>query len=777
VSMTSSFQTYLANKASGALDHPLKVTFFTSKAATTKREETVSLKQLVERLINTKAATKEALPWLKLAAFGDQRSAGDSLRNNANVLQIHGVEADYDGEQITVDRARAIIQNARLAAVLYTSPSHTADTPRWRVLCPTSAPLQPDARAHLVARLNGLFVGALAAESFTLSQSYFFGSLTTSTAHQVVTIEGRFIDAADDLDAEAVGKPKPPVSSEPIARTFTAPPHNGGSAYGLEALARECGAIRSAYEGSKHHALNKAAYSIGGLVSAGELTEGAAFSELSAALNDIRTQCKDFRAAQNTLRKSFDDGRRAPRDVPEYNPPPEEIHPAAAFLAKLYQKQSENVLKPLPVSDGLFAVDGALKLLVDETIRTAIRPQPFLALGAAICAIGVLAGRRYRTDTDLRTNIYIAAVAESGGGKDHAPEVVRRAFAEANLMRYLGGETIASGRAVLSSLVAHPAKLFQIDELGLFLKGVTGNKAPTHRAEIWSELMKLYSRAKGLYSGTEYADQKVNARQDIYSPHACLYGTTTPGTFWSALEGGAMMDGSLARFLVFVTDDDRPERNKRPGIFAASQALTDALQSIAAGPAAQKNGNLGEIMSAATAMQPHTVSLTKAADSAHDKRLDGLEGWARKSVGTPQASIVNRIGENAIKLALIRAISSNPADPTIGEQDVAWGWAIAEHCARSLLRDADRFMADSEFQKRCNKALELIRKHGPCTAREMFQRGFKHPERERREVFDALIGNGVIVAQASNHQGAGRPTVRYSIAGLSTAALDEVCDV
>jgi len=50
--------------------------------------------------------------------------------------------------------------------------------------------------------------------------------------------------------------------------------------------------------------------------------------------------------------------------------------------------------------------------------------RPFLALGAAICAFGVLAGRKYGTCTDLRTNIGVTAVAESGGGKDHAPEVI-----------------------------------------------------------------------------------------------------------------------------------------------------------------------------------------------------------------------------------------------------------------------------------------------------------------------------------------------------------------
>ena len=357
-------------------------------------------------------------------------------------------------------------------------------------------------------------------------------------------------------------------------------------------------------------------------------------------------------------------------------------------------------------------------MLVDECVSSALRPQPFLALGAAICAVGALAGRKYRTSTDLRSNVYIAAVAESGGGKDHPPEVIRRCFDLAKLDRYLGGENLASGRGMLSALEQHPARLFQIDEFGLFLNTVTGGKAPAHKAEIWSELMKLYSRAKGIYRGTEYANKKEAPRVDIHEPCVCFYGTTTPSTFWKALEGGAMMDGSLARFLVFVTDTDRPERNRDAGIIAPPPELIEALKAIARGQGEPPPpGNLPNVhvvpMAATQASTPYTVQMTTAATALHDRKLTEEDAWARRVAGTPHAPIVNRLGENASKLALICAVSRNPAHPTITEVEIAWGWALAEHCARSILRDAQRFLADNEFEKRLNKAIDIIRKHGP----------------------------------------------------------------
>ena len=77
---------------------------------------------------------------------------------------------------------------------------------RWRILAPLSQSHPPEARKKLVARLNGLLEGKLAGESFTLSQSYYYGSINDNSNHRVEVIDGDFIDLRDDLDAGAIGK-------------------------------------------------------------------------------------------------------------------------------------------------------------------------------------------------------------------------------------------------------------------------------------------------------------------------------------------------------------------------------------------------------------------------------------------------------------------------------------------------------------------------------------------------------------------------------------------
>ena len=186
---------------------PFAVTVFPDTSGETAREFQWRVDELAERLRQAQRyPDKDSCPLLKLARFGVTRTGKNSLRHDGNVIEISGIEADYDGEKLSFSDAQALIARAGVSAVLYTSASHTEDAPRWRVLCPTSRPYPPSARARFVARLNGILGGVLAPESFRLSQSYFIGRVSDDYA--VARAHGRFIDLADDLDTKATYGPK-----------------------------------------------------------------------------------------------------------------------------------------------------------------------------------------------------------------------------------------------------------------------------------------------------------------------------------------------------------------------------------------------------------------------------------------------------------------------------------------------------------------------------------------------------------------------------------------
>jgi len=223
----------------------MHVTFFRDHFAKRFTTEQLTLSDLRERVLNAAAREKGKLPWLKLAVFGNKKTTEGSLRHDDNVQQISGIEIDCDTEKAAFGDVVAALKAIHISALSYTSPSHTADKPRWRILAPTSQLLPPAERAHLVARLNGALKAKLSAdkiaavESFTLSQAYFYGWLMNKPGldHHAEVIEGDFIDLRDDLaQYEATGT----VSAAATDKTATAS-NDDDRAHGFEAILAEMG--------------------------------------------------------------------------------------------------------------------------------------------------------------------------------------------------------------------------------------------------------------------------------------------------------------------------------------------------------------------------------------------------------------------------------------------------------------------------------------------------------------------------------------------------------
>ena len=98
------------------------VTFIKDETGAEMRRVDMTLPQLAEHIRFTTAASKMALPWLKLAIFGNQRSEKNSLRTNENVLQITGIEVEHDAGEIAFGTALATILKAGIRCIIYTSP-------------------------------------------------------------------------------------------------------------------------------------------------------------------------------------------------------------------------------------------------------------------------------------------------------------------------------------------------------------------------------------------------------------------------------------------------------------------------------------------------------------------------------------------------------------------------------------------------------------------------------------------------------------------------------
>lgn len=188
---------------------PIEFTIFPDRFAQNARRESGTWGDLVEMLRNPpEHGDKKKCPLIKLATFGDRRSEKGALRHDANVLEVFGIEGDYDAESMSVDKAVTLLASHGIESLVYTSASHGVVThddkgrqrsnggPRWRVLAPLSRPHAPAERDRLVAMLNYALGGILADESFTLSQTYYFGKVK-NVEYQCRYVRGDFIDTLD----------------------------------------------------------------------------------------------------------------------------------------------------------------------------------------------------------------------------------------------------------------------------------------------------------------------------------------------------------------------------------------------------------------------------------------------------------------------------------------------------------------------------------------------------------------------------------------------------
>jgi hypothetical protein len=364
----------------------------------------------------------------------------------------------------------------------------------------------------------------------------------------------------------------------------------------------------------------------------------------------------------------------------------------------------------------------------------------------------------------------VAGMAESGGGKEHGRQCVTTSFMAAGLANYIGGSHLASGSGLLSALSRNPSCIFQLDEFGAFLKKAINPRAPKHVAEIWDFLTELATSAGSVFLGAEYADQRERPRQDIIEPCCVIHATTVPQTFWEALNPGFLRDGSFARWLLFVSDDPLPRLNTTPAdMKAVPPALIDGLQAIAAGAAIP--GKVGNLVGVAVATpQPYTVPYDAAAAAMLADLAEAITERQRLHLGSSISALLARCWEHITRIAMIHAISANPAAPVITTASVEWAEQVVAYCTDTMIQDSSRYVSDNDLEQQIKRVLSIIRKAGPKgISRHRLTRitWFLGSERRRDEVLSELRNAELIIQSVrmpGTNSAGGRPVTVFRLA-------------
>ena len=437
-------------------------------------------------------------------------------------------------------------------------------------------------------------------------------------------------------------------------------------------------------------------------------------------------------------------------DAKVFEPPPAKVAPVAPW------KKAEPVAAPFKRKSVSLEPRGAVGKLTQYINETSIRPQPILALAAALCAIGTLAGRKYRSPSNLRTNLYAISLADSGAGKNHSRQIIDRIFSDfLGAEKKIGGSKIASGSGLLSALHRSPSILFQIDEFGMFLGAMLDKRGPKHLIEIMSHMTELFTSSNLTYHGIEYADQRDRPRQEIVQPCLSVYGTTVPNHFWKALESSNAVDGSLARFLVFESEENYPDDQNAPEKDPPAD-LIDLLTRINAGiggiASMLDGGHTPELM--------HASYDDAATKMIKDQKLDTTKKL-RALEGTPFTSFWARRDELTIKVAMIHAIGCDPENPIINTYDVEFARFIVDRSINQLVDGVERYVSDNAAENFSKRVIEIVRKAGGSIDKSRLYKQTLFLGRDRDTTLKALLGSEDLIEVIK--ETGGRPKTIYRL--------------
>ena len=175
------------------------LTFFADRNVTSGTIQSADLlKELVSPSTLIKSANKEDLPLFSGAHWPkNSRAAGNEPLSVWSVIVEHDAGSyALNPRAMSYDEAMQRLRTWGIKALIYTSPSHSPEAPRWRIVCGLNDEILPSQHVTFVAALNGVLDGVLASESADIKRAWFYGRCGEAEEYRSEEVEGQPLDVA-----------------------------------------------------------------------------------------------------------------------------------------------------------------------------------------------------------------------------------------------------------------------------------------------------------------------------------------------------------------------------------------------------------------------------------------------------------------------------------------------------------------------------------------------------------------------------------------------------
>lgn len=403
-------------------------------------------------------------------------------------------------------------------------------------------------------------------------------------------------------------------------------------------------------------------------------------------------------------------------------------------------ESEENDAPDIPEDPGVMPVEmmripGFISDVIDYCNDNSPVRNPAMAFCGALALQSVLGARKVRDPADNRTNLYIIALAPTGGGKDFPRKINQIALRQMGMDSFYVTR-FGSGEAIEDKLAATPTLLCQTDEIDGMLLQVKG--ARDARFESLMERLKEIFTSADSAIVTRCLAGKSNTTVD--QPSLTIFGTAVPVHYYSALSEKMLTDGFFSRTICVeascVVEDQDP----------AIVRLPDRIKEQIAWWAhySPTPGDLANLHP-----QPTIIELTDEAReiiAAVRQKARRHQNDANAVNDTVKAAIWSRVRQMTRKLALIYAISRDCRSPIIDAEAMSWSRDFVIHQAKRMLFMAHEHVSDNPFHAQCLKVVKRLRESPEQTlGRKSLLRLMHCKASELNDIVGTLIEQGRII--------------------------------
>ncbi|RQS39737.1 bifunctional DNA primase/polymerase [Burkholderia sp. Bp8990] len=387
------------------------------------------------------------------------------------------------------------------------------------------------------------------------------------------------------------------------------------------------------------------------------------------------------------------------------SPTPVWLTPRAPSPAPVYIAPNSSAAPAPAIPTHIMHPPGMLGRIAEWINATAPKRQPELAVAAAITLGATVMQRRYRSNFANFTSLYVVMVAKSTEGKEHPQAAVERVLTAANLSNLVAGSGYTSSGAVYSELLRKPSHLAIIDEMGKLLK-LSRAKGNSNAEAAIDKLVEAFGKLAGVMRPPVYSSMTVpKGMQDtgdrvIHNPAISLLGATTPATFYDALTDDLVRDGFLGRLLVVESSQPRQlarlvDQTEPPSDIV--EWCTNTADEI------RKKGDVADVASADTPANTLPFPFEEACHYLLKPFEEELNDLKTQHEPDGLDVLLGRTFEKSLRLAMIAAKATHPADNVVRVADLEWAIKYVRHYDLALLESVrtkrTRGETDAQIQR------------------------------------------------------------------------------